>query len=405
MDPGQKRLAVRVEDHPLGYADFEGTIPEGQYGAGTVSIWDRGTYENLLETKAVPQGMREGIEKGHLEFVLHGKRLKGRFALIRMGGRQRGKENWLLIKMKDEFAQPAASREDGAKPEARSTSRAKRLSSSSSHRRMTGKSAEKMRFTHLDKVMYPEAGITKEDVIEYYRRIAPRLLPYLRDRPVTLERFPEGIGAQHFWQKNTPTYYPSWIPRIELPAGDSKRVQYVLVNDLTTLLYLANQDALTFHVGFSRVENLERPDFVLFDLDPGEGAFADVIGVALHLRKLLADRGAEAFVKTSGKTGLHVMTPWQEDGYDRARAWALEVAEDVARSLPDQSTTERSKAKRGKRVYVDIMQNALGHHAVPAYVLRNADGHDFNASGLERGHFRSRSEEIQHQNHFSSPGA
>jgi bifunctional non-homologous end joining protein LigD len=255
MDPGQNRLAVRVEDHPLGYANFEGTIPEGQYGAGTVSIWDRGTYENLLEPKAVPQSMREGIEKGHLEFVLHGKRLKGRFALIRMGGRQRGKENWLLIKMKDEFARPAASREDGAKHEARSTSRAKRPSPSSSARRTTATSAEKVRFTHLDKAMYPEAGITKGDVIEFYRRIAPRLLPHLRDRPVTLERFPEGIGAQHFWQKNTPTYYPSWIPRIELPAGDSKRVQYVLVNDLATLLYLVNQDALTFHVGFSRVED------------------------------------------------------------------------------------------------------------------------------------------------------
>src|SRR6266550_3954197 len=109
MDPSQKRLAVRVEDHPLAYADFEGEIPEGQYGAGTVSIWDHGAYENLMENKPEPQTVTEGIDAGRLEFVLHGEKLQGRFALIHMKGRDRGgKENWLLIKMKDEFARPSA---------------------------------------------------------------------------------------------------------------------------------------------------------------------------------------------------------------------------------------------------------------------------------------------------------
>jgi bifunctional non-homologous end joining protein LigD len=110
LDPAVKRLAVRVEDHPLGYADFAGTIPEGHYGAGTVEIWDRGTYDNLLAHRPTPQTVAEGIAAGRLEFVLHGEKLRGRFVLVRMGGKPRRKENWLLIKMKDEHARPSAGR-------------------------------------------------------------------------------------------------------------------------------------------------------------------------------------------------------------------------------------------------------------------------------------------------------
>jgi bifunctional non-homologous end joining protein LigD len=254
LDPSVKRLAVHVEDHPLAYADFSGEIPEGQYGAGMVKIWDRGTYENLLASKEQPQTIAEGIEAGHLEVLLHGRRLKGAFALIRM--RRRGpREDWLLIKMKDAAASPSA------KPLRRHA----------------------VVFTHTDKIMFPEASITKGEVLHFYERISGRLLPHLRDRPVTLERLPEGVtgsAAPHFWQKHTPAYYPAWIPRVELPSERGRPVSYILVNDQDTLLYLVNQGTLTFHVWFSRIHNLDRPDFVLFDLDPGEAAFTDVVVVA-----------------------------------------------------------------------------------------------------------------------------
>jgi bifunctional non-homologous end joining protein LigD len=121
LDPAIKRLAVRVEDHPLEYADFEGEIPEGQYGAGTVAIWDRGTYDNLLADKPNPLSVTEGIEAGRVEVFLHGKRLRGRFALVRMKGKDRGKENWLLIKMKDEFAQADAGTTGGPAGKRRSS--------------------------------------------------------------------------------------------------------------------------------------------------------------------------------------------------------------------------------------------------------------------------------------------
>src|SRR6266511_859340 len=145
-------------------------------------------------------------------------------------------------------------------------------------------------FTHTDKIMFPEAGITKGEVLRFYERISERLLPHLRDRPVTLERLPEGVtgtAAPHFWQKRTPAYYPAWIPRVELPSERGGPVSYVLVNDQDTLLYLVNQGTLTFHVWFSCIHNLDRPDFVLFDLDPGEAAFTDVMVVAKQLHERL----------------------------------------------------------------------------------------------------------------------
>jgi len=232
-------------------------------------------------------------------------------------------------------------------------------------------------FTHTDKLYFPDAGITKADVLQFYRRIAPRLLPYLHDRPITLERFPDGIGgaALRFWQKSTPAYYPSWIPRAELPTEDGKIVPYALVNDLDTLLYLVNQGALTFHIWFSRIGSLDRPDFVVFDLDPGQASLADAVAVARELHRNLAKSGREAFIKSSGKTGLHVLVPWTDAGdYDAARAWAEDVARQVAAVLPEQATLERFKAARGRRVYLDVVQNARGHHAVPPYVLRPVPG-------------------------------
>jgi bifunctional non-homologous end joining protein LigD len=385
LDPSVKRLAVRVEDHPLAYADFSGEIPAGQYGAGIVRLWDRGTYENLLASKGQPQTIAEGIEAGHLEVILHGRQLKGGFALIRM--RRRGpREYWLLIKMKDEATRPGSAG-DSKQPAPDAdhgtrglTTRGRPGDSHQLARSPAARpSATPMRqpavvFTHTDKVMFPEAGITKGEVLRFYERISERMLPHLRDRPVTLERLPEGVtgtAAPHFWQKHTPSYYPAWIPRVKLPSEHGHPVSYVLVNDQDTLLYLVNQGALTLHVWLSRIHNLDRPDFVLFDLDPGKASFTNVVTVAQQLHKHLQAEAVASFVKTSGKTGLHVLVPWEDrGGYAEARDWARQLAQAVVAELPEVATLEARKANRRGRVYVDVLQNARGHHAVPPYVLR-----------------------------------
>ena len=228
-------------------------------------------------------------------------------------------------------------------------------------------------FTNVDKVMFPDAGYTKGDLLKYYLRVAPKLLPHLKDRPATLERLPDGVrdGAPRFWQKNTPGYYPKWIKRINLPTEDGKPVHYALVNDERTLAYLVNQGAITFHTWLSRVQDLDRPDLVVFDLDPSRATFADVIEIARTLHKLLDAWKVKSIPKTSGKSGLHVQVPWRrKGGYDAALAWAQGIAAELVAELPDIATTERSKDARGKRVYVDVMQNVRGRHVVPAYVVR-----------------------------------
>jgi bifunctional non-homologous end joining protein LigD len=216
LDPAVKRLAVRVEDHPLDYAGFSGTIPEGQYGAGEVSIWDHGTFENLDPAHTVP----DGLDVGKLSFVLHGEKLNGRFSLVRLHGSKGKRENWLLIKGRDEFA-----RTDGvAKDPRRARKRARAVPQSP--RKAAPGQPRAVEITHPDKILYPDDGITKGEVAAYYQRVAPWLLPFLKDRPVTLERLPDGLGEgkPHFWQKNTPASYPDWIPRVVLETQTGKPV-------------------------------------------------------------------------------------------------------------------------------------------------------------------------------------
>jgi bifunctional non-homologous end joining protein LigD len=304
---------------------------------------------------------------------MHGERLKGKFALVRMKARGKGKPQWLLMKLRDEFAEPG--RGGGSAPGARKA-RATRAADPARARRK-GDVPAAVELTNPLRVLFPEAGLTKRDVFAFYRKIAPRLLPFLKDRPITLERLPEGLaeGGAHFWQKDTPDHYPDWIPRVALKTETGKAVEYALVNDEATLLYLVNQGALTFHVWASRIGDLDRPDFVLFDLDPGRATFADVVAVARGVKAALDDEGVASFAKTSGKTGLHVLTPWERDGgFDEARAWALGLAERTAGAMPDRATVEIRKARRGERVYIDVLQNARGHHAVPPYVLRAVPG-------------------------------
>jgi bifunctional non-homologous end joining protein LigD len=241
-------------------------------------------------------------------------------------------------------------------------------------------SARDVQFTNLNRVVFPASGYTKGDVLEYYAAVAELLLPHLRDRPVTLERLPEGVGekAPRFWQKNTPAYYPKFIPRVNFPtADDGKPVHYAIVNDLRSLLYLANQNVLTFHTWLSRAKSPDNPDFVLFDIDPHQSTFPNAVKVAKALHEILEEAGVDNFVKTSGKSGLHVLAPWPVPArpkppatYDASRAWAIEIADRVAREMPQIATTERRIEKRGDRVYVDAMQNGRGKHVVPPYVLR-----------------------------------
>jgi bifunctional non-homologous end joining protein LigD len=232
--------------------------------------------------------------------------------------------------------------------------------------------------SNLDKVLWPRDGYTKGDLIEYYRSVAKWLMPHLRDRPLTLQRWPDGIDEQFFFEKQIPRFAPEWIPTVALSADQrSRKVSYMICNDEATLAWCANLASIVLHVWYSHVPTPESPDYVLFDLDTCEKTTLGTLArVTLEFRDLLAAVGLPSLVKTSGGSGLHVVVPLK-NGYDfeTARRFAEITVEHVGAVLPELTTVERSISKRPKTaVYLDWGQVARGKTVVPPYVVRARDG-------------------------------
>jgi bifunctional non-homologous end joining protein LigD len=226
------------------------------------------------------------------------------------------------------------------------------------------------------KMLFPEDKITKGDLVEYYRQVADRMLPLLRDRPVTMIRYPDGIAAHPILQKNTPDYFPDWVTRAEVPKQGGS-VRHVICDKPATLIYLANQACIELHVFLSRLDAVDRPDQVIFDIDPPDaGAFGQAVRVARLLRGVLeGELGLTAYLKTTGGKGLHVHVPLAPDGdFDASRQFARDVAELLVAREPGLLTTEQRKDKRGGLVYADAMRNAYAQTAAAPYSVRGRPG-------------------------------
>jgi bifunctional non-homologous end joining protein LigD len=227
--------------------------------------------------------------------------------------------------------------------------------------------------TNVDRVMFPDAGITKGELLAYYHDVADVMLPELRDRALTIERFTKGIDKGGFFQKHAQKHYPAWIRRIEL--GGKTRVVYPYVDGPASLVYFANQGGITMHVWTSRVATPERPDQLVFDLDPPEGRFDLVREAALLLRELFAALELPAFVKTTGSKGLHVIAPLDGHApYDEVAALGNTIAAVMCRRHPDRFTTEFYKKDRKGRLFLDTMRNSMGATIVAAYTVRGRPG-------------------------------
>lgn len=230
-----------------------------------------------------------------------------------------------------------------------------------------------IRITRPEKELFPTDGITKGDLIEYYRRIAPVMLPHLRGRPLAMERYPDGIRGERVFQKNAPRHFPDWIPIATLPKKGGV-VRHVICDDTATLVYLANQAVITPHTWLSRADRPEHPDQMIFDLDPSGGQFDVVCRAAKSLRRLLSESGIRSFVKTTGSRGLHVLVPLDRSAdFDSVRGVARQFAERLVQGDPDNLTTEVRKEKRNGRVFVDTARNAYAQTAAPAYSVRPRD--------------------------------
>jgi bifunctional non-homologous end joining protein LigD len=231
--------------------------------------------------------------------------------------------------------------------------------------------------SNTGKVLFPDLRLTKGDLVEYYRRVADTMLPHLRGRPVSMQRYPDGIDGKRFFQKDAPDYFPDWI-RFEEVAKEGGTVRHVVCDDAATLVYLANQACITPHVWLSRVEHLERPDRMILDLDPPEASekgLRPVRQAARTVRDRLRELGFEPFLTTTGSRGFHVVVPLEpEAGFDDVRAFAQALARELAARQPDRLTVETRKDKRGDRVFLDYLRNGYAQTAVPPYAVRARPG-------------------------------
>jgi bifunctional non-homologous end joining protein LigD len=433
LDPSARLLAVHVEDHPMEYADFEGVIPRGEYGGGDVIVWDRGTWKPDETDDPLA-----AIKNGELHFDLFGEKLKGRFVLIRRDRDRSGKEQWLLLHKKDEWAVPGWNPEDhpqsvktgrtndevAAAPDALWRSdlpaaeaevpiprvsdgsaakpAAKRTAKRTRRKRPSWKAPTKaeldaldalgaagdwefqgrvLALTNLDKVLFPprdgEPAARKRDLICYHALIAPVMLPYLLDRPVNLNRFPNGVDRPGFWHKAVPSHAPDWLARWHNDEADPGETEwYFVIDSPPALAWMANYGAVELHPWTSKIPNVHEPTWAMIDIDPGtKTTFDDVVMLARLYRTALDHLGVVGRPKVTGKRGIQIWVPIVP-GYtfDDTRAWVEKVSRAVGEVVPDLVSWKWHKSDRSGLARLDYTQNAINRTLVAPYSARPAPG-------------------------------
>jgi bifunctional non-homologous end joining protein LigD len=387
-------------------------------------LWDRGTWEPVGDAD---QGLRDGA----LKFVLHGQKLHGKWMIVRRGGKKGdpGERHWFLFKERDEFANPGekitesqplsvatgrdleeiaqqsdrvwnSGRGNGkaAKSTARETKHAATTSASQTTKaggrrksaaavRQTsgevrgGKGKSQfadvlgVRLTHPEKVLYPENGITKLALANYYQQVADWMLPHVIDRPMALVRCPAGRGKPCFFQKHPGEGQTAHLIKVNV-AEKGKAEYHLAIGDAAGLIELVQMGVLEIHVWGSQARNLQKPDRIIFDLDPDPAvAWPQVVTAAREVRLLLEDLGLVSFVKTTGGKGLHLVVPVQpRTDWDDAKSFCHALADFVVRAAPDRYIATMSKAARKGKIFIDYLRNARGATSVAPYSTRARPG-------------------------------
>ena len=398
LDPAKRSLAVKVEDHPLGYSWFEGDIPSG-YGKGDVIVWDDGWWEPdpAYPTSADPEA---AVASGELKFVLHGSKLRGRFVLVKTGKDPKTADQWLLLHKRDEEAVqgwdpellPSSVLSARTNDDVAANRPGRWKAATSDELEQLDAMGEKgpwsiagqtLALTNLDKVIMPgrhgEDSITKREIVRYYAQIAPWLTPYLSGRPVNLQRFPDGIDSakRGFWHKAVPDHAPDFVrrwPNVAAKKGETR--EYLLVDGAASLAWAANFAGIEIHPWTSTAANPEQPSFALIDIDPGPRTtwdetlnIARLFGVALH------QLGLVALPKVTGQRGIQIWIPVRP-GYTYAETstFVEALSRTVGRVVPDLVSWQWIKTDRDGKARLDYTQNSRNKTLVAPYSIRPAPG-------------------------------
>jgi bifunctional non-homologous end joining protein LigD len=402
LDPDVKRLAVHVEDHPLEYLHFEGVIPGGEYGGGDVIVWDRGTWMPYKTDD--PAGE---VASGELHAEVYGDKLRGRFVLIKSGGK-----DWLLLHKHDEQAVPGWDPQDHprsvlsgrtndevrADPTKvwRSDRPAQQAEEDLAPRidrpdtsglEALGKEGlwevfgRELKVTNLDKVLFPagegEGLVTKRDLLRYAAVIAPTILPYVEGRAMNLHRFPNGADHKGFWHKELPDHAPEWLPRWDNPLADPGETKtYLVVDEPAALVWAANFGALEWHAWTSRTDAPQCPTYALFDIDPGEQTTWEQVLELARLHRTAFERlGVRAQPKVTGSRGIQIWVPIRPGPtFEETRGWVERVSKTVGHLIPDLVSWKWQKKERAGKARLDYTQNAINKTLVAPYSPRPRPG-------------------------------
>jgi bifunctional non-homologous end joining protein LigD len=234
-----------------------------------------------------------------------------------------------------------------------------------------------VKLSSQDKILFPKSKITKGDLVSYYQRIAPYMIPLIYNHPLTLRRFPNGITHEGFYQKEVSAYFPKWIKRKEIKRRSvDEFVTYAIGNDTATLVYLANQGTLVFHIWLSTAQKITHPDRMIFDLDPSNNrSWPQIKKTAKQIKKKLEAYGLTPFLMTSGSKGLHITTPLTQTAtFDKVRAFTKKIAEELVEENPKTLTVEIRKEKRGTKIFIDTLRNQWAQLGVAPYSARAKEG-------------------------------
>src|SRR6056297_92062 len=233
----------------------------------------------------------------------------------------------------------------------------------------------RVEITKKNKLLFKDPNYSKQDIAEYYEKIWPYMNFYIIGYPVTLQRFPNGIDEEGFYQKNASDYFPSWIDKVEIKGREDNKTNYPLCNDLDSLIYLVNQGTITFHTWLSSTHDLDKPDKIIFDLDPPEDDFSLLVEAAFNVKKELENLNLSPFAMTTGSKGLHIVTPIKpEYNFDQVKEFSKKVAYHITKNERDKYTIEHRKENRDVKIFLDILRNTKGQTGVCPYSLRPLNG-------------------------------